>query len=125
MSELHPAADLHPALLMIRSKLPNPQLPFVLLVVNTLRPGTLADFAPARDVAARESRKEPGCLQYDFSHDPANPDRLVLYERWKNFDALVNHFSLPHTKAVLEAGDRLAAMPTTLDVLIPLEPVFK
>ena len=36
----------------------------------------------------RASRAEDGCLDYAFARDLADPDRLILFERWRDQAAL-------------------------------------
>lgn len=44
----------------------------------------------------RASREEDGCLDYTFARDLADPDTLVLFERWRDRAALDAHFVTPH-----------------------------
>jgi quinol monooxygenase YgiN len=39
---------------------------------------------------------ETGCLLYCFSRDVANPDTLIISERWENQAAIDAHFKSPH-----------------------------
>lgn len=54
---------------------------------------------------AHETRKEPGCLHYAFGQDVSEPGRLWLSERWRDADALTEHFRTPHM-AAFRAGLR-------------------
>lgn len=61
------------------------------------------DFGAARDrvleaftVCAAASREEPGCLDYVVTADPAEPGRVLVFERWQSEDDLVKHFRTPH-----------------------------
>ena len=61
--------------------------------------GTL-DFDPARaEAAIREgepyieaSRREPGCVAYNWSLDPLVPGRIHVYEEWDDEASLAGHF---------------------------------
>lgn len=39
----------------------------------------------------RASRAEDGCIDYSFASDLADPDTLVLFERWRDQQALDAH----------------------------------
>ena len=44
----------------------------------------------------RASRDEDGCLDYAFARDLADPDTLVLFERWRDAAALEAHGKTAH-----------------------------
>ena len=44
----------------------------------------------------RASREEDGCYDYTFARDLADPDTLVLFERWRDRDALAAHGASAH-----------------------------
>ena len=44
----------------------------------------------------RASRAEDGCLDYTFARDLADPNVLVLFERWRDREALAAHMASPH-----------------------------
>lgn len=44
----------------------------------------------------RASRAEDGCLDYTFASDLADPDTLVLFERWRDHEALAAHGTSAH-----------------------------
>ena len=56
-----------------------------------LDPAMRDAFLASRADMMRESRSEPGCLEYTFSADPLDPGRVVLFERWTDQDALDAH----------------------------------
>ncbi|MES0808604.1 putative quinol monooxygenase [Roseibium sp. SCPC15] len=62
-----------------------------------------------------ETRKEPGCLSYDFHQSISDPQTFVFVEHWQNRDVLEKHFASPHL-----AAWRIAAKPliTKKDVKI-------
>ncbi|NWH07306.1 MAG: antibiotic biosynthesis monooxygenase [Alphaproteobacteria bacterium] len=43
--------------------------------------------------------EEPGCLEYAYAIDLANPTLLRIIERWKDEAALTAHFATPHMAA--------------------------
>jgi len=42
------------------------------------------------------SRAEDGCLDYSYARCLVDPDTLVIYERWRDQDALTAHFQSQH-----------------------------
>ena len=44
----------------------------------------------------RASRAEDGCIDYSFASDLADPDTLVLFERWRDRQALDAHGKSAH-----------------------------
>ena len=54
---------------------------------------------------------EPGCLDYAYALDLAEPDLLRVIERWIDDAALTAHFATPHMAAFNQAlaGAKIAA----------------
>ena len=50
----------------------------------------------AMEPMIRASRAEDGCIDYAYSVDMLDPDRLRVIELWRNIDALKQHFETPH-----------------------------
>ncbi|WP_448585354.1 putative quinol monooxygenase [Thermaurantiacus sp.] len=58
-------------------------------------PGTRdAALAGAADLIA-EALAEPGCRHYSWTADPANPDRIHVFEEWDDAETLAAHFRAP------------------------------
>ena len=53
------------------------------------------------------SRAETGCIEYAYSVDLLDPQKMRIIERWEDLDALKSHFAEPHM-AVFRAA--LAAL---------------
>ena len=58
----------------------------------------------------RASRAEDGCLDYAFATDLADPDTLILFERWRDQAALDAHGKSAH---MAEFQKVMAANPPT------------
>jgi quinol monooxygenase YgiN len=65
----------------------------MLIVAGTFEvdPAERDTFLKGREEAMRNSRAEPGCLDYVFSADPLEPGRVMLFERWESKEALAAH----------------------------------
>ena len=68
--------------------------------------GTIQVDPDSRDAATdallemmRETRKEPGNLEYAFTPDLADPGLLRIFEQWESQEALDAHFAAPHMAA--------------------------
>lgn len=42
------------------------------------------------------SRAEPGCLEYVYAEDVAEPGLIRVFERWRDQPSLDAHFASPH-----------------------------
>ena len=65
---------------------------------GTIRLGRSIDAATRKAIVemVRASRAEDGCLDYAFAADIADPDTLVLFERWRDREALTAHGQSEH-----------------------------
>ena len=45
---------------------------------------------------ALTSREEDGCIDYAFARDLAEPNTLILFERWRDQEALQAHMASEH-----------------------------
>ena len=67
-----------------------------------LAPGAVAnspDVIAAIVQMVQASRAEDGCFDYTFAQDLADPDTLIVFERWRDQQALMAHFHSPHMAA--------------------------
>ncbi len=71
---------------------------------GTHRDAVLEHFAKC----AAASRDEEGCLDYVASADPAEPGRVVVFERWESEAHLAAHFGTPH---IAEFRDAVKDVP--------------
>ena len=65
----------------------------------TLAPGTIAEnpeTVEAIKTMVAASRAEDGCLTYTFAQDLSDPDSLIIYERWRDQEALAAHGASAH-----------------------------
>lgn len=74
-----------------------------LVLTITAAPGRGAELARVYQARAAEVLKEPGCEQFEFFSGVADPDRLILMERWTDQAALAAHAKLQETRAPVPA----------------------
>lgn len=48
-----------------------------------------------------DMQSEEGCLQAIATYDEKAPDRVILWERYKNRAAIEAHFAMAHTQAFI------------------------
>jgi len=49
-------------------------------------------------ILTEESRREPGCISYVPHHCEGDPDTIVIYEQYRDENALAAHRESPHFK---------------------------
>ena len=71
---------------------------------GTIRLGRSIDAATRKAIVemVRASRAEDGCIDYAFVSDLADPDTLILFERWRDQAALDAHGKSDHMAAFQE-----------------------
>ena len=71
---------------------------------GTIRLGRSIDAATRKAIVemVRASRAEDGCIDYAFASDLADPDTLILFERWRDQAALDAHGKSDHMAASQE-----------------------
>jgi quinol monooxygenase YgiN len=62
-------------------------------------PAQRDEFLAGRVDAIRTTRTEGGCLEYVMSADPADPTRVMLFERWADQAAFDAHMEAIKTAA--------------------------
>jgi quinol monooxygenase YgiN len=77
-----------------------------LVVTIAAAPGKGAEFARAFKPRCEQSRKDPGCLQFELFQSIFDPDKFTLIELWENQAALDNHAKLQAARPPLPDGLR-------------------
>lgn len=72
-------------------------------------PGKGAEFARVFKARCEESRKDPGCEQFEIFQSVFDPDKFALLEKWSSQEALDNHAKLQAARPALPEGLRLGA----------------
>ncbi|MES2665867.1 MAG: putative quinol monooxygenase [Pseudomonadota bacterium] len=60
------------------------------------------------------TRNEPGCINYDFHVDAADPCCFVFYENWQSQADLDAHLAMPHLAPLFSQLERLLAKPVDI-----------
>jgi quinol monooxygenase YgiN len=102
------AAEDHPAVALVKSKVKDPSKPFALLVPIRVKAGKQKEFEVAFAVCIAATKKEPGCLAYELNRDADDPTAYVMFEKFKDVAALEHHLKQDHTKKIFKAMETLA-----------------
>jgi quinol monooxygenase YgiN len=91
----------------------------VLIVAGTfmVEPQDRDDFIATRIDGMRNSRAEAGCLEYTFSADPLDPERVLLFERWNDQGSLDAHLAAMMTAPPDDAA-KASPVPTSVSVIV-------
>ncbi|MDB5307148.1 MAG: autoinducer-2 modifying protein LsrG [Gemmataceae bacterium] len=95
------AADDHPVVTLIKSKIKDPAKPFALIVTLKVKDGKGKELEAAARPCIAATKKEPGCIAYELNHDPEHPDTYVMYEKFKSIEAIAAHLAQKHTQTLL------------------------
>ena len=69
---------------------------FVVSVTIFVKPENVQAFIPATMDNARNTRKEPGNIRFDFSRAVEDPNRFLLYEVYKSPEDFTRHQQTEH-----------------------------
>jgi quinol monooxygenase YgiN len=102
------AADDHPVVAMVKTKVKDPAKPFALIVTIKAKAGKEKDMEAAFTPCIAATKKEAGCLAYELNRDPDDPTTYIMYEKFKSVSALADHLKQEHTTKLLKALEPLA-----------------
>jgi quinol monooxygenase YgiN len=70
----------------------------MLVIAGHIRidPARQADAVRAAVEVQEATRREAGCISYNFSSDLAEPGVFRIFEEWESAEALGAHFRTPH-----------------------------
>lgn len=69
---------------------------YVISVTIWVKPESIQQFIEATLENARNTRKEPGNLRFDFSQSEEEPCRFLLYEVYRRKEDFAAHQQTPH-----------------------------
>jgi quinol monooxygenase YgiN len=83
-------------------QLPNPTPgetgPYCVIAKHRAKPGKADGFEKRMIADVPRTRAEPGALQFHIHRDRFDSDLFVVYEVWKDINALRQHFEKPYVK---------------------------
>ncbi len=83
--------------------------PYCVIAKHRARPGKADAYEKRMLADIPNTRAEPGALQFHIHRDRSDPNLFVVYEIWKDRDALLKHFEMPYVKKfVADAAEYVA-----------------
>src|SRR5213080_1140158 len=70
----------NPILTFVKARVKDQKKPFILVIRLTVKEGSAAKFEETFAKAAKATRAEKGCLNYDLNRDSDDMARYVVYE---------------------------------------------
>jgi quinol monooxygenase YgiN len=92
----------------------------VVVVVAQAKPGRGEDALAAFQGVAVPTHAEEGCRLFAVHRAPADPERIVIVERWASRAALDEHLTTSHLLEFRKSGADLWAAPMQIIVLEPV-----
>ena len=89
----------------------------LILGKGVIRPDRRDAFVAAAREQIVETRKEPGCISYDFYESQTEPNTFVFNERWKSKEAIDFHFQTPHIKKFMSVLPSCVAEPPVIELV--------
>ncbi len=84
-------------------------------------PEDRAEMQAAVRILANESRREPGCVSYIPHIAEDDPDTIVIYEQYRDKEALAAHRGSPHFKKYGVGGLLQRMKERSMENLIALD----
>jgi len=85
--------------------------PVDLICIFHIKPGASTTFINQFKKSIKNSRPEPGNINFFFHTVPGDTSTYVLMERWRNNAALQSHFQEPYTKELFSMFTRTLPLP--------------
>ncbi|RJX83380.1 putative quinol monooxygenase [Pseudomonas sp. LS-2] len=97
----------------------NSQTQALLYLVATLKAakGSEDKLLSALKALVPLSRQESGCVRYDLHVDREDPSVLIVYEIWRDDEALDDHASSAHFQHFLKIAEPLLSAPLEVRIL--------
>lgn len=102
----------NPIVATVKASVKDQTKPFTMVVTLEVKEGMGKKFEKAFAKAIKGTRKEKGNIAYQLSRNAKMPTQYMVYERWRNVEALSAHMETDHIKGLLsEIGDMLKGAP--------------
>jgi quinol monooxygenase YgiN len=80
--------------------------PFCVIAKHRAKPGRADDYERRMLADLARTRSEPGALQFHIHRDRYDRSVFVIYEVWRNVEALREHFGTPYVRQfVLDSAE--------------------
>lgn len=68
---------------------------------RTIKPENIDTVIKMYDEMIDETRKENGCISYEFFRDVNDPNTVIMIEEWENEDCFNAHSETSHFKKII------------------------
>ena len=92
---------------------------FEAIAVFRVKPEAIEVARPHIQKLVEETRKEAGCIRYDWYQDAKEPGTFIAIETFANAEAFEAHRQTPHLKEVFAESVNWVSSPTEVRVLTP------
>jgi quinol monooxygenase YgiN len=92
----------------------------VVVALLKVKPGSAEEAIEGFRPIIEGTHLEEGCSAYALHRDKADPDTLVLVEKWDSQEALDQHFTRPHMAGLGELATTMLAAPPQILFCDPL-----
>jgi len=89
----------------------------IILAKGVIRPDKREEFIAAAREQIVETRKESGCIAYDFYESQTQPNTFVFNERWKSKEAIDAHFQTAHIAKFMSVLPSCVAEPPVIELV--------
>ena len=73
---------------------------------RTIKPENLEEVIEMYEEMIEETRKENGCISYEFFQDMNEPNTVAMIEEWEDQECFDAHSQTPHFKKIIpQVGD--------------------
>lgn len=93
--------------------------PFLVIARIEVRPDAWEAFVVAASACIEATRREPGCLGYEFHESLTQPCRFVSFESWETRADIDRHMASEHMRAFLAAARTCVTAPPVIEVIEP------
>jgi len=91
---------------IVLPKLPNPAIgetgPYCVIAKHRAKPGRADAYEKRMLADLAQTRAEPGALQFHIHRDRFDRNLFVIYEIWRDVNALREHFAKPYVLQFVE-----------------------
>ena len=94
----------------------------MILVQSTFKlvPETRDEALDLMKTMVKHSRKELGCVSYEYFEGISDPNKIVLFQEWENAECLQGHYETDHMAEFLSRlGDYLSSPVATRSFVAP------
>ena len=82
----------------------------------TIKAGKFKDYVKCAEKMVAETRKENGCIAYEFCQSASEPLKCAMIEKWESRAALDAHMQTAHFKEFGASTESLIAAPLSIDI---------